>query len=215
MEDQNPVEFRVSKDVSEVYRLQIGSYRCAFATITINNVGDLNVISDCGNFNYSWRSFGESFKEFLIKVCSMGESDGYLYSKIHDRERGNRVDTEKTIKRLKQELIQYYREKRRDWWYMEQDKKKIYPLLDTRMRDAFDELDGIENEGEMSIDAFMSLLWNSSYLDEVFGGDYLAHQLDVEIIGDRQAKTFCEVVAPIFAEVLKEELNQNVAQAVS
>lgn len=212
MEDEKPVKYGLEKDVSEVYRLHIGSYRCAWANITINKAGDLNVISDCGNFNYGWRGFGsESFKDFLIRICDKAQGKGYLYDKIHDRDRGNRVDTEKTIAKMKKELFQYYREKRRDWWYMKKDKEKIYPQLDTRMRDAYDELESIENEGEMSLDAFTSLLWNSRNLNEVFDGDYLAHQLDIEITGDKQAIAFCEVVAPIFAEVLKEELGMNTA----
>ncbi|WP_405169458.1 hypothetical protein [Paenibacillus sp. FSL H3-0286] len=201
-------KYSIEKDISEVYRIRLDSHRCQWATLTINN-GDLNVISDCGNFNYSWRmNKNENFKELLIRICKHGEGKGYLYDKIHDRNRANRVDTKKSIEPLKKELFEYYREKKRDWHYMEQDKKKYYPLLDDRMRDAYDELVSIESEGELSMDAFHSLLWNNSYLDEVFDGDYFAHCLDVEYIGDRQAIAFCEVVAPVFAEILMNELKE-------
>jgi len=208
-QDAKPVVYRIEKDVSEVYRLQIGSHRCQWATITINKTGDLNVISDCGNFNHFWRmSDNENFKAFLIRVCHGGEAQGYLYDKIHDRDRASRVDPEMNIAFLKKELLQQYREKRRSFTYMLIDKKRIYPLLNNRVRDAWDELESIENEGEMSADAFWGLLWNARYLNEFFNGDYFAHCMDVETIGDRRAMTFCEVVAPIFAEVLKEELNK-------
>ena len=199
-------KFTVSKDVSETYRLRIDSYRCQWANITINPNGEFSVISDCGNFNYRWPiSENENFKEFLIRICSQSPN-GYLYDKIHDRDRASRVDAEKSIAPLKQDLFRYYREKRRDYFYMLEDKKKIYPQLDTRMRDAYDELESIGSEGELSADAFYSLMWNNSNLGEVFDGDYIVHALDVETIGDRQAMAFCEVVAPIFAAILKTEL---------
>ncbi|KAA9007268.1 hypothetical protein F4V43_01925 [Paenibacillus spiritus] len=202
-------KYSVTKDVSEVYRLRIDSHRCQWATITINN-GDLNVISDCGNFNYSWRmNENENFKDLLIRICKYGEGKGYLYDKIHDRDRADRVDVEKTVKQIKKDLFEYYREKKRDYYYMTEDKYK-YSDLSTKMRDAYDELIGLESEGEMSQDYFYSQLYNSTYLNEVFCGDYFAY-LDVEYIGDRQAIAFCEVVAPIFAEVLinEEEANGN------
>jgi len=200
-------KYSMTKDVSETYRLRIDSYRCQWANITINPSGEFSVISDCGNFNYRWPvSANENFKEFLIRICSGSTKNGYLYDKIHDRDRASRVDAENSIISLKQELFRYYREKKRDYYYMLEDKKKIYPQLDTRMRDAYDELESIGSEGEMSADAFYSLLWNSSKLGEVFDGDYIALALDVETVGDRQAMAFCEVVAPIFAEVLKAEL---------
>ncbi|MGG1637209.1 hypothetical protein [Paenibacillus sp. NRS-1760] len=214
-QDDKPVVYQVEKDVSEVYRLRIGSYHCQWATITINNTGDLNVISDCGNFNYSWRMFDkENFKEFLIRVCHGGEARGYLYDKIHDRDRASRVDPEKNIAYLKKELLQQYREKRRSYSYMQEDKKKIYPLLINRVRDAWDELESIENEGEMSADAFWGLLWNARYLNEFFDGDYFAHCMDVETTGDRRAMVFCEIVAPLFAEVLKAELELKEAATI-
>lgn len=199
----------MTKDTSEVYRLNIDSYRCQWATITINKTGDLNIISDCGNFTYSWRmNENEDFKDLLIRICKHGEGRGYLYDKIHDYNRANRVDTVKTITPLKRELFQYYREKKRDSWFMEKDREKIYPQLDTRMRDAYDELTSIESEGDMSEDNFYNQIYSIQHVNEIFNGNFYEY-LDVEYIGDRQATAFCEIVAPIFAEVLRKEKEQS------
>ena len=205
-EKVEPVKFSIQKDVSEVYRIRLDSYRCAWANITISSQGEFSAITDCGNFSYRWPvSDGENFKESLIRICHRGEREGYLYDKIHDRDKASRVDAEKTVVQLKKELFQYYREKKRSYSFMAEDKAKIYPQLDTRMRDAYDELESIASEGYLSADAFYSLLWNSSYLGEVFDGDYIAQAMDVETVGDRGAMAFCEVVAPILAQILVSE----------
>lgn len=198
--------YKFSKDTSEVYRIRLDSHRCQWANITINSSGEFSAITDCGNFNYRWPvSKNENFKQSLIRICSKATANGYLYEKIYDRDRASRIDAEKTIVKLKRELFQYYRDRRNDYFYMAKQKGQ-YPDLATRMRDAYDELESIGNEGEVSQDAFYGMMWNSRYLSEIFDGDYIVHAMDVETIGDRRAAAFCEVVAPIFAEILKQEV---------
>jgi len=60
----------------------------------------------------------------------------------------------------------------------------------------------------VSMDYFYAaVMHNTDISDLFFDGEYLAHCLDVERTGDRQAITFCEVVAPVFSEILRREKN--------
>lgn len=207
-------EYKLEKTVSECYRISIpGSF--AWATITINEVGDLNILSDYGSFSYAWRSFGKSFKEFLVRICDKCEKEprGYLYSKLHDRHRASMVECEETVKQFKIDLFNSYREKKRDFWYMEKDKKAIYPRLENKVRDAYDSLCSIESEGTMSLEAFSSAIWHDSNLsDELFGEEYFVYANIVQT-GDTHCAAFCKEIAPVFAKILREELEQQVADA--
>jgi hypothetical protein len=212
--------YEVTKDVSEVYRIRLDSHRCQWANITINSSGDFSAITDCGNFNYAWRGYGDQgFKAFLLRIMSKSGGRGsYVYDKISDDNR-NRVDCEKTIAPMKKEFMEKYREfykdKRRDAKYMQHsiyDHKAKWAFDDLRdkARSTWDALLSLENEGELSSDRFYSIIWESSNFDDLFfDGDYFAHCIDVEFTSDRQAITFCEVVAPVFAEILRKEIKED------
>lgn len=216
--EEKQTGFQVTKDVSEVYRLRIDSHRCAWATITINNSGDFSVISDCGNFNYFWGGYGSgTFKEFLIRIFTKSAHGrgSYVYDKISDSNR-DRVDCAKTGAPMKKDFMKKYRElyvdaRRRAKFIDTFDARWAFSDLKDKARTTWDALINLEDEGELSSDRFYSILWEGSSFDnKFFDGDYLAHCLDVEMTGDRQAVAFCEVVAPIFAEILKREVDGQV-----
>lgn len=204
--------FKLTKSVSEVYNLQIDSHRCAWATITINDCGDFNAITDCGNFNYSWRGYGSgTFKDFLIRIFSKAEGrSSYVYGKLSDSNR-DEVDCKETIEPMKKEFIEKYRElyhdKRKNARYIKTfETKWAFQDLQYNARATWDVLQELENEGNMSQDRFLSALWHDGRVHSIFfDGDYLSC-LDLKMTGDRQAITFCEVVAPVFVEALKQEV---------
>jgi len=193
--------YTVNKSISERYEIKT---KDAWAIITISEDGDFNAISDYGNYTYAWRSFGDGFKRFLIRICEKDSS--YLYSKLHDRQKAERVDCEKTVEQFKKDLFQSYREKKRDYWYMMKDKKEIYPKLENKVRSAYESLCSLENEGTMSHESFMNIIWHDRDLsDELFGDEYFMYA-DIHTTGDMECKDFCEKFAPIFANILKEEI---------
>ncbi|MFD0673953.1 hypothetical protein [Cohnella sp. GCM10027633] len=205
--------FTVKKDVSEVYRIRIDSHRCQWANITINDSGDFNAVTDCGNFNYYWGGYGSgTFKEFLIRIFSKsaGGRGSYVYEKISDSNR-DRVDCDKTVAPMKKDFITRYRElyvdARRLSRYVDNfDTRWAFNELKDKARTTWDALIDLEGQGELSQDRFFSILWEGgSFDDKFFDGDSIAC-LDVEMTGDRQAIAFCEVVAPLFAEILKTEI---------
>ena len=202
-------KYSVTRSTTERYAIK-NKGMWSWANITISEDGDLNIISDYGNYSYAWRSFGDSFKEFLIRICEKcdGHSRGYLYDKLHNHYEASKVDCEKSVIKYKQELFKIYREKKNDSYYMSKDKKE-YPELAERVRDCYECLVELEHEGTMSQDAFMGVLWNDSRIsNEFFDGDYIVHE-GCEYVGDLDCEAFCREIAPIFAEILKEELYIN------
>lgn len=194
--------YKLTKSISERYEIKLKNH--AWAIITISRNGDFNVISDYGNYTYAWRSFGDCFKKFLVRICEKDSS--YLYSKLHDRNKSERVDCEKTVKQFKKDLFKSYREKKRDYLYMLRDAKEIYPKLENKVRDAYESLESIESEGDISHESFMNMIWHDRDLsDELFGEEYFMYA-DIHTTGDVQCEAFCSKIAPVFAEILKEEL---------
>lgn len=197
-------EYSLTKSMMERYDIRLkneNSWRCVWAVISISNDGFFNAQTDCGDFSYRWGSFGDCFKSFLINICS---KDGrYLYNKIHSRERAGNVDVEETINNMKARIIQNRRENGNRTPYVMDE------LSPEEARDLWDELDSIQSSyDEVSHDAFASLFYHelpSKEREKAFGDEFW-HDDFLVTTEDREAKTFCEVVAPVFAEILKQEL---------
>lgn len=203
-------DYKLTKSVMERYDIRLqgeNRWRCAWATISISDDGVFNAQTDCGNFNYYWGSPGKSFKEFLIDVCSKDTS--YLYRKLASSEREGQIDVDKTIINMKATLIQNRLENRNRTPYVSDE------LSPEEARELWDALDCIQsNHSEISPDAFSSLFYyelpdkerRKVFSDEWWYDDILVYT------EDRWAKTFCEVVAPVFAEILKGEISQTQKQ---
>ncbi|SFJ63443.1 hypothetical protein SAMN02799624_05281 [Paenibacillus sp. UNC496MF] len=228
-DEKDEIKYSSHKEVSETYHISLDSHRCQWARITINETGDFNAITDCGNFNYAWHGYGGgSFKEFLVKIFSRNASGkgSYVYDKISDDSR-SRVNCKETIAPMWKDFIEKYRElykdKRSDARIAERLKysnaykaKWAFDELREKARSTRDVLKSIEEEGELSSDRFYSLMWDNAQISDLFfDGDYIAHCLDVEMTGDRHAIAFCEVVAPVFAEILRQELKEEPVTAAS
>jgi len=198
-------EYKIGKSTMERYdiRLQGGNHwRCAWAIISISNDGLLNAQTDCGDFSYRWGSFGSCFKSFLINVCSNDTS--YLYRKIYDTERERKVDMEQTIKNMKLKIIEQRRQDGNRSFY---GKDVLTP---DEARDLWNAIDLLDHS-EISIDAFVSLFYyelpsverKKVFSDEIWYEDVIVNT------SDRKAQAFCEAIAPVFAEILKKELEQS------
>ncbi|MFA1509986.1 hypothetical protein ACDN41_12220 [Priestia aryabhattai] len=200
-------EYKLSKSTMERYDIRIkgeNNWKCAWATISISDDGMFNVQSDCGDFSYSWGSFGDCFKTFLISICSKDTS--YLYDKIHNQERANNVDVEKTVNNMKKKIIQNRLENYNRTPYLDDE------LSPEEARWLWDELDTMQRcHDEVSQDAFVSLFYglSSTERNKVFSDEFWYDDFIVTT-NDRHAETFCNVVAPLFAEILKEELKVSV-----
>jgi hypothetical protein len=194
---------QVRKSIMERYDIRLScekSWMCQWAIISISDDGMFNAQTDCGNFNYFWPSFGTNFKLFIIDIFSK-DSD-YLYRKIRNRERDEKIDVEKTIDNMKKRVI----ESRRD---VSSRRSTGGGLTQEEARMLWDALDIIQScHTEMSADAFSLIVDHelpSEIGSKVFSDEWLYEDIIVNTF-DKQAKTFCDVVAPLFAEVLKVEM---------
>lgn len=202
-------DYQFNKSTMERYDIRLNgesAWRCQWANISISSDGMFNAQTDCGDFNYYWGSFGDCFKKFLVDICSKDSS--YLYSKIHSHERDGRIDVEKTITNMKKRVI----ESRKEAGLRLLGKDD---LTEEDARYLWDELESIQNShGEISVDAFSSLYYYElpkEERDKVFHDEDLWYGDLLVTTPDREAKTFCEVVAPMFAEILKAELEKEKA----
>lgn len=197
-------EYTLGKSTMERYNIRLKGgdhWRCAWAMISISADGVFSAQTDCGDFSYRWGSFGDCFKTFLIDICS--KDTGYLYRKISSSEREGKVDMEKTIENMKRRIIQNRRESGNRKPYVMDE------LSPEEARDLWDALDMVDHS-EISHDAFVSIFYHELPSDErrkVFS-DEIWYEDVIVTTPDRRAKAFCEVVAPIFAEILRNELNQ-------
>jgi hypothetical protein len=191
-------KYQVSKSTSETYHITVpGS--CLWANITINPIGDLNIQSDYGDFNYGWRSFGKDFKEFLLRIFEKANQDGsYLYDKLHDSNKASMVDVKRTIAAWKEEVINRRRESgiNGDGCTREE------------AREAYDALSAFQREAGSTCTQDYFFMWmDRPEIDAVLDFEWRIYE-GVRTTGDIRCRAFCIEIAPIFAEILREELSQ-------
>lgn len=198
-------EYSVKKSTMERYDIRLkNNWRCSWAIISISEDGVFHAHTDCGDFSYSWNSFGDCFKSFLIDIMSRDPS--YLYNKIHSRERAGKVDVKETINNMKRRIIENRIE------------GGLHPILPNELtreeaRNLWDELDDIQkNYDELSMDAFATMFYEglsgvSKERGKVFHDEEIWYGDLIVTTVDRQAEAFCSEVAPVFAEILKNELD--------
>jgi len=156
--------------------------RSWWGQITVSEDGCLTVISDYGNYGYAWRSFGKSFKKFLITL------DGsYLYNKL-----GRDVPKVFNSKETSQEIRTYIIECRRN--------KEI---SSEQAREFWDEVEEIEAMSDTHEYCSFINHWSSSIL-KLYGED----PSSIPCVEDDnyQLTAFIEKIYPEFVKVLKEEL---------
>lgn len=176
----------LQKDVCEKYTLRFEN-GVDYAIFTIDETGMFNCQSSFGNFNYKWYSFGDNFKEFLSRL-----DDGYLLNKLCNRSYFNAYEY---IQDSKRTIIK----KRRDYNLTGEQARTLWTFFDKTVDSCNDSVDIIRNEFYCNSDLSEILgpePWTSEYWPEA---DYSPDQL-----------AFVNKVYPIFASILKEELNRNI-----
>ena len=86
------------KNVCDVYHFNTDS--SLWATIYVNDNGQLSILSDYGEWAYWWYSFGDDFKSFLC-----GINRDYVIEKLSNGHR--ELNFEKTIANLKNDIVEY------------------------------------------------------------------------------------------------------------
>jgi len=92
-----------------------------WAVIVVDSKGFLGIVSDHGNWSYHWTSFGEDFKEFLLKLTA----DGYLANKLTSGER--ELDPKKTEAGVREFLKEYEDDFSEE--FMEEEKNRLPDYL--------------------------------------------------------------------------------------
>ncbi|QGG51582.1 hypothetical protein [Lysinibacillus pakistanensis] len=141
------------------------------------------------SYTFCWGSPGDSFVKFLIKVFN---NDDYLYEKLADCSKEKFVDTEKTGNHLKERLLKA---------------RRFHEIDENDARDMWDNIESLQNESEIMNDHlyglwntwFSAMIKNDIISDEPWFEDFIEYQKDWKCL------IFCEKVAPILAEIIKQE----------
>ncbi|WP_413362271.1 hypothetical protein [Lysinibacillus sp. 3P01SB] len=142
------------------------------------------------SYTHCWGAPSDNFIKFLIDVFA--HKYEYLYGKLADYSKGKFIDTEKTGNHLKKLLLEARRRREIDRYDTE---------------DMWDEIERLQAENEMT-EANLYGVWNgwlgkmiehNIISNEPWFEDFIKYERDWKCL------TFCKKVAPILAEVLKQE----------
>ena len=139
----------------------------------------LSTVGSFGNWGYTWTAIGpRTLKEFLA-----GLEFDYFFGKVDDANKGREFDAEKTVQNAKRVIIEWRRGGGDN----------------ATARFAWDDLNSIQDETDGGReDVFMTRLYESEDLYEVFSGDFSA--------GHRrhpQCEGFWTKIWPVFLEATK------------
>lgn len=82
------MEFTYKKTTMEIYELK-GKENAEWAVIKIDNSGHFEADSNYGTFKHSWNTFGQSFKELLVRISN---DANYLYTELYNPKFKNNTD---------------------------------------------------------------------------------------------------------------------------
>lgn len=167
------------KSQAEKYLVRAGHER-AFIFVD-EDTGTLAIVSSFGNWGYTWTAYGapeRTLKEFLA-----GLEFDYFFGKVDDHNKGREFDAEKTVENAKRVIIE---------WRRGGGDRGI-------ARDAWDDLILVQDETDGGRqDVFMTRMYESSDLYQVFDGDFSAAQRR-----HPQCEGFWTKIWPVFLEAIK------------
>ncbi|WP_342471617.1 hypothetical protein MHH70_12435 [Metasolibacillus sp. FSL H7-0170] len=141
-------------------------------------------------YSYGWSSPGNDFIKFLIRVFSKGYD--YLLSKLENPSFYNFIDTEKTGRNLRVIILTARKESR---------------LTQDEARDLWDCIEILEGHDDLTNSHFYNIY--STYFEAAIKNGVISDEPWFEDFIERKedwkCRVFCEKVAPILAEVLKQE----------
>jgi len=175
-------DYAFKKLTCERYDLRWG--RGGWAIFTIDeNGGVFNCQSDFGDYNYCWPNHGrESFKHFIIELA---EDAHYLLKKVAKRDE---FDYEKALSTWKKEII------------------KARKDLDCSKRQARDAWDVITSQGdyENSPDILLKEICESDSICDIWDEPWYVFEIEKDY--SPQALAFAHEVMPMFADILRKEI---------
>lgn len=141
-------------------------------------------------YSYGWGAPGDDFIKFLIDTFS--KRNDYLYDKLENISYRDFIDTEKTGSNLRKIIL---------------TARRSLNLTEDEARDLWDYIEVFEGYDDLTDSHFYgiypsyfeSAIKNDVISDEPWFEDFVKHK------EDRKCRVFCEKVAPILAEVLKQE----------
>lgn len=180
-EDMKKEDYTFKKSVCERYDVR---FRHEWAIFTIDENGGLfNCHSSYGDYSYSWPHHGrKTFKHFLIEITRDYE---YLLNKVSSKSYFN---FDKNVELWKKKIIEWRRE---------------YKIEKEQARNAFNTIDELDDG---SADYVYSQLIGSGVIREICSDAWEVFDCVKEYPGDAMA--FATKLMPIFAEILKAEIEQ-------
>lgn len=175
-------EYTFKKSTCERYDLRWKHN--GWATFTIDeNGGIFSVQSDFGNYNYAWPKNGrESFKHFLIEIT---RSPDYVLGKISKEDY---FDPDKAEKKWKAKIIEL---------------RKDRECTKEQARDAWEFLvNDLNVDG--SVDYLQSEIYGNSAIAALSEEPWYEFEIDLDY--PRMAVRFVNEVMPMFADILRKEI---------
>lgn len=144
-------------------------------------------------YSYGWEAPGEDFIQFLIDTFI--KHNDYLFGKLENISFRNYIDTEKTGRKLREMIL---------------NARRSLEISEEEARDIWDYIEIFEGDDDLTESHFYGI-YNTYFgvaiehgiiSDEPWFEDFVEHKEDF------QCRVFCEKVAPILAEVLKQEYSK-------
>lgn len=177
-------KYRFEKSTCEKYTIRWGSY--GWAVFTIGESGLFNCQSDYGNYQYMWPNHGrKSFKHFILELA---KDRYYLLNKVSKESYFN---FEKSLESWEKAIIQL----RRDG-----------DCTKGEARAAWDFLHDL-NDYSMSKDLVQEKIYESDEIHTICP-DEPWYMFDTIMEYPPGAIYFADEVMPMFAEILKDEIDR-------
>lgn len=177
-------DYTFKKSTCERYDIRWKPY--GWATITIDeNGGVFNAQSDFGAYAYSWPGHGrKSFKDFIVN--DLASDPSYFLGKVAKE---NFFDSDLAFDKWKGEIISIRRERE---------------CTREQAREAYDFLNDLDSS--LSVDLLQERIYESKELNAIYDEPWYAFDFYLDF--SPQAKAFAHIVMPMFAEILKKEIEE-------
>ena len=175
---------KVKKSSCEKYVLKFND-GLDWAIFIIDETGVFSCQSTFGDYTYVWSSFGESFKEFLIKL-----KPNYLYRKLCKK---TKFSSEKYIESCKKQILK----DRRGGYFNKEEAHEFWDFLENTL-ERFDSPD--YTLAQIDNDSSVGRLIPDLYESEYNPNEHMEYEND--------SVAFVEELYPMFVNILKEELNK-------
>jgi hypothetical protein len=180
------LDYTFKKSTCERYDIRFGSWGWAIITIDENG-GLFNCHSDYGDYNYSWPNHGrKSFKHFILELA---RDYHYLLGKVS-----------------KEDYFDYVKS-RKSWQKAIIKARKDGDCTKEEARNAWEFIDGLD-EYSNSPHIIQKELYESDAIEAIAGSEPW-YMFDTEMEYSPQAMAFATEIMPIFADIIRTEIEQS------